>query len=1090
MKKAISMILAICMILGTAVLGVSADAAIDWTQSEIVLNNAADFAEFAAVSQDKHAQYNTANGYDVTFAGKTVKLGADIDMKDIAFFSRNAEGEILSDCRIAAFAGTFDGQNKKITNLISKDEYAAATSEIAISVFLKVVNGATFRNVTFDGIKLDTVALARFSGFSDDGGNSGKGVSATVINCTVKNIVVNATNKDAGFTFGGFSWKFLGKNTITNCHVENAIFNVEGSMAGGASGRSGGFLATGAEGGSVITGCSVKNLTVNATIGGKEIGGFIAGTGGATFSGCNVEDFVLNCKGSFNNVGGFIGRTAGGGWGFPLLVNDCNVKGFKADVETITNTSGGFFGYIDNGGSKSVYENCTAEGSIECNRIAGGFAGGVNMSRDFTMKNCFANVDVNTTGTAGGFVAKMTNVDKAKFVIKNCSCAGDVTGVEDAATIFVDSDSTTIDGIIGGTYSFNPEDGDANNMADGYRALENGDGTYTVFNALGKKVVKVTFYRLNDNGEYEAFRTVEVFEGASFTEKAHNNAASKDDYRFDSGLADMNAAADEFTPDHYSFKLWATEPFGNILALDNSTKVNADMNVYAQYDIRDFKVTYQFDGQVPSDATVPAAKEYKPGETVPATAPMADVEGYKFMGWDTTEAFVMPAKDVVITGTWKKIAASSIEGNVSFNGNLTAGQFTFALLDEANNQIATTTNDANGNFSFAIKHIDAGTYTYKVTQIAGSDIDINYDTKIVEVFVVVDNEGGMAIAGGKVSFNNRTVNAATKSVGGMVYLDGEGAGGFDFVLTDKRGNVIATATSSANGSFSFGKLSFRSAGNNTYYIKQVVPANDNTVKYDTSAIQITISVIRNNAGYSSSLTIIGRNDISFYNTHKHTEVTVEGKAPTCTETGLTDGVICSGCGEILAAQEEIAALGHTEAAVEGKAATCTESGLTEGVICTVCGEILAAQEEIAALGHTEAAVEGKAATCTETGLTDGVKCSVCGEILAAQEEIAALGHTAGEAVKENEVAPTTTEYGSYDLVVYCTVCSEEISRETYVVDMLVPETTEPEEEITEPEIPLAPNPETGDGSVVVIALAIASIALAVLCIKRREVIED
>lgn len=39
--------------------------------------------------------------------------------------------------------------------------------------------------------------------------------------------------------------------------------------------------------------------------------------------------------------------------------------------------------------------------------------------------------------------------------------------------------------------------------------------------------------------------------------------------------------------------------------------------------------------------------------------------------------------------------------------------------------------------------------------------------------------------------------------------------------------------------------------------------------------------------------------------HKHTEVVVEGKESTCTETGLTAGVVCGECGEILLAQEVI-----------------------------------------------------------------------------------------------------------------------------------------------------------------------------------------
>ena len=149
----------------------------------------------------------------------------------------------------------------------------------------------------------------------------------------------------------------------------------------------------------------------------------------------------------------------------------------------------------------------------------------------------------------------------------------------------------------------------------------------------------------------------------------------------------------------------------------------------------------------------------------------------------------------------------------------------------------------------------------------------------------------------------------------------------------------------------------------------------------------------------------------------HTEQILEGKAPTCTEAGLTEGKVCSVCGETLVAQEEIPA-GHTEKVVEGKAPTCTETGLTEGKVCEVCGEVLVAQETIDTLGHTEEVVPGKAATCTEPGLTDGAKCTVCGVPTKTQETIDALGHT--EEVVPGKAA-TCTEPGLTDGA-KCTVC--------------------------------------------------------------------
>ena len=151
----------------------------------------------------------------------------------------------------------------------------------------------------------------------------------------------------------------------------------------------------------------------------------------------------------------------------------------------------------------------------------------------------------------------------------------------------------------------------------------------------------------------------------------------------------------------------------------------------------------------------------------------------------------------------------------------------------------------------------------------------------------------------------------------------------------------------------------------------------------------------------------------------HTEVVVEGKEATCTETGLTEGKKCSVCGTVTAEQEVIEKLVHTEVVLEGKKATCTETGLTEGKKCSVCGTVTAEQKVIEKLAHTEVVLAGKKATCTETGLTEGKKCSACGTTTVEQETIAKIAHT--EVVVAGKAA-TCTEPGLTEGK-KCSVCA-------------------------------------------------------------------
>ena len=109
---------------------------------------------------------------------------------------------------------------------------------------------------------------------------------------------------------------------------------------------------------------------------------------------------------------------------------------------------------------------------------------------------------------------------------------------------------------------------------------------------------------------------------------------------------------------------------------------------------------------------------------------------------------------------------------------------------------------------------------------------------------------------------------------------------------------------------------------------------------------------------------------------------------------------------------------HTEVIVPGYGATCTEAGLTDGIKCGLCGEILDAQESIPAVGHKEVIDKAVAATCSAAGKTEGKHCSVCGEILVRQETVAKLAHTWGNwTITEN---PTSSAEGKREHT--CEVC--------------------------------------------------------------------
>ncbi|MEE8716512.1 MAG: FctA domain-containing protein [Coriobacteriales bacterium] len=79
--------------------------------------------------------------------------------------------------------------------------------------------------------------------------------------------------------------------------------------------------------------------------------------------------------------------------------------------------------------------------------------------------------------------------------------------------------------------------------------------------------------------------------------------------------------------------------------------------------------------------------------------------------------------------------------------DLTAGEFTFQLLDADKSVVSQATNDADGNVTFdRIGYVETGEHTYYIAEVAGTDSNVTYDAAVKQVTVKVTDEGGQLVA--------------------------------------------------------------------------------------------------------------------------------------------------------------------------------------------------------------------------------------------------------------------------------------------------------------------------------------------------------
>ena len=193
---------------------------------------------------------------------------------------------------------------------------------------------------------------------------------------------------------------------------------------------------------------------------------------------------------------------------------------------------------------------------------------------------------------------------------------------------------------------------------------------------------------------------------------------------------------------------------------------------------------------------------------------------------------------------------------------------------------------------------------------------------------------------------------------------------------------------------------------NQLYTMVVLPgsaASDVTITHTGSSSIIIGSWGRFTEGYELKFPVPGvyklkfvqnvTNDTLYYyaNITDHAvETIIEGKAPTCSETGLTEGKKCGSCGKIFVTQEIIPVTAHNW---DQGIVTTQPTETSEGVLtyrCTNCSEIKTEVIDKLEHVHNYVAVITNP-TCTEDGYTTHT-CSGCGDYYV-DSYVSATGHS-------------------------------------------------------------------------------------------------
>jgi hypothetical protein len=340
------------------------------------------------------------NDGTTNFNGKTINLGADIDLENIEWIP-------IGSYYGTWFGGVFDGTEKTVSGIKVTDN---TIPEVGLFGYVRGSSTeAGIRNLTVSG-KID---------IKD--------------NNIIKPISAGNHTSESGL-LAGYVWGFVDNCHTTNIKEDNTVsFRsiYTGDRYRASIGGLVGTISIGDITNSSFTGTvyGETDVTVSGTNSGAFIGGLVGLTNGASVLECNVDADVTGNTYRYLALGGVIGYIMGNDLEYSKISYEGEIVGNVGmtgeECESSTIKAGGLIGAGEFGYSTQIQDN-NIEGALfesagaedVANVSAGGIIGEANFRNTLTsysLKNNVVSLEISVEQTAdaginvGGLVGKMYN---------------------------------------------------------------------------------------------------------------------------------------------------------------------------------------------------------------------------------------------------------------------------------------------------------------------------------------------------------------------------------------------------------------------------------------------------------------------------------------------------------------------------------------------------------------------------------------------------------------------------------------------------------------------------------------------------------